>query len=84
MFNENEKEDQDFFKPTEDGFDVNWNDKVDENLAAEVIDDGVLVRKFEDTSSTWWSHYKLNNKNYVGLCDFNDIWEVDEELISQY
>lgn len=74
MYDEQDKE----FLDTE-SFDANWFDKLDDEKAAKILSEGSKIKEFDNTGSSWWTLYKFNNVFYVGLCDYSDIWEVEEE-----
>lgn len=74
----NETKNEGFLR--EDSFDANWFDAIDKELANKVIQEGKQIRKFEDNGTTWWTLYTYENEQYIGLCDFTDMWLVDEEM----
>ncbi len=63
-----------------DGFDANWFDRIDSDLADEVVKNGKILKTFDNTGSTWWTLYSLKGVQYVGMCDFSDIWLLDDEM----
>lgn len=78
MIEQFEDTNDEFF--SSDGFDANWFDRVDSDLAEKILAEGSMIKIFENTGSTWWTLYSLNGVQYVGMCDFSDIWLLDEEM----
>lgn len=79
MFDDEVKDD---FLATE-GFDANYFDKLDDQIAKEIMTSGKEISRFQDTGSTWWTLYLYKGIKYVGLCDFEDIWVLDDEMEEQ-
>lgn len=74
MFEEDER-----IECNEYQFDANWSEKIEDELAKLVVEKGEFIKKLEDTGTTWYTLYKHEGQYYVGLCDFNDLWELSEE-----
>lgn len=74
-----EHDDEEKLFDMENGFDANWFDKVDDEMAKNIINEGLCVKRIEQTDATWYTIYKYKKNSYVGLCDFADIWFIDEE-----
>lgn len=81
MIDLNEEKDDIF--SMEDGFDANWFDKIEDDLAKKVIENGKEISKIEDNGTSWYTIYKYEGSHYVGLCDFHDLWLITDDELDQ-
>lgn len=82
FFEIEDSSDSDFLNP--DSFDRNWFDKIDADEAKKVVSSANIIGTFEEDGSICWTVYKLKEKYYIGLSDFEDIWESNKEEIEKY
>lgn len=61
-----------------------WKDRVEKNVAKRVRDTAKHIGTSESEKGCFWSIYLLDGTFYIGLCDFPDIWEIDESTAHEY
>ena len=65
-------------------FDANWNKRINKEKAKIVISESVCLGRSNYVKDTYWTCYKLRDEYYIGLCDNDDIWEVEKSDIENY
>ena len=65
-------------------FTADYEDTVSKDLAKKVIADGKQIGRSEYEKDTYWAIYEYEGKNYIGLCDFVDIWAADSDDVEDY
>jgi len=65
-------------------FNADWDDRIDKELARDIINNGEIIGDSEEEKDCYWRGYKKDGKFYLGLNDDNDLWEVDEHIIKDY
>lgn len=61
-----------------------YKDRVEESVARRVRDTSRHVGDSDSEKGCFWRVYQLDGIFYIGLCDFLDIWEVDEKTARDY
>lgn len=63
---------------------LNCDEKIDKNIANDIIKNGKIIGNSEEEKDCFWRGYERYGKFYIGLNDDNNLWEVDESIIKDY
>jgi len=59
----------------------NWKDRLPEDVARDVRDNGAFVGDGGHVKDCFWRGYRHGGKCYISLCGDLDIWEADEQTM---
>jgi hypothetical protein len=65
-------------------FNANWDERIDKELARDIIKNGKFLGDGECEKDCYWRGYEKDGKFYLGLNDGYNLWEVNEDIIKDY